>query len=121
MKLAIPLNEKNLDSGVCPSFGRAPYFVFYDTETQKCSFLENSAAASQGGAGIKAAQTIADSSVRVLLTPRCGENAIQVLNEAGISVYKTLTGTARENIDGFNKGDLQLLDEFHAGFHGHEK
>jgi predicted Fe-Mo cluster-binding NifX family protein len=121
MKIAVPVNEKKLDSGVCPSFGRAPYFVLYDTDAKECSFLDNSAAGSQGGAGIKAAQMIADHGVRVLLAPRCGENAIQVLNEAEISVYKTIQGTARENVDDFNKGNLQPLDEFHAGFHGHEK
>jgi predicted Fe-Mo cluster-binding NifX family protein len=35
MKIAIPVDEQNLDSGVCPSFGRAPYFLFYNTDTKE--------------------------------------------------------------------------------------
>ena len=56
MKIAIPVDEQNLDSGVCPSFGRAPYFLFYNTDTKESYYLDNSAVASQGGAGIRAAQ-----------------------------------------------------------------
>jgi len=60
MKIAIPVDEKSLESNVCVSFGRAPYFLIYDTETKESIFLDNGAAASTGGAGIKAAQTIVD-------------------------------------------------------------
>ena len=56
MKIAIPVDEKSLESNVCVSFGRAPYYLIYDTETKESVFLDNSAAASTGGAGIKAAQ-----------------------------------------------------------------
>ena len=38
MKIAIPVDEKNMESGVCPSFGRAPYFLFYNTETKESFF-----------------------------------------------------------------------------------
>ena len=60
MKIAIPVDEKSLDSNVCVSFGRTPYFLIYDVDTKESVFLDNSAAASTGGAGIKAAQTIVD-------------------------------------------------------------
>ena len=61
MKIAMPVDEKTMESSVCLSFGRTPYFLIYDTETNKSIFLDNSAATSQGGAGIKAAQTVVDS------------------------------------------------------------
>lgn len=121
MKIAIPVNEKNLESDVCPSFGRAPYFLFYDTDTKESYFLDNTAVASQGGAGIRAAQVIADHGVQALLTPRCGENAETVLSKAEVLVYKTIPGSVQENIDAFVTDKLGLLDEFHAGFHSHGK
>lgn len=121
MKIAVPTDEKRPDSGVCPSFGRTPYFLFYDTQTKEYSFHDNSAAASQGGAGIKAAQSLADGGVRVVLTPRCGDNAVKVLNETGIEIYKTVSGTAKDNIDAFGEGKLRRLNESHPGFHGHER
>lgn len=35
MKIAIPVDEKNLETNVCVSLGRAPYFLIYDTETKE--------------------------------------------------------------------------------------
>ncbi|NLA85636.1 MAG: dinitrogenase iron-molybdenum cofactor biosynthesis protein [Clostridiales bacterium] len=119
MKIAIPVDEKSLESNVCVSFGRAPYFLIYDTETEESIFLDNSAAASTGGAGIRAAQMIADNKVNILLTPRLGENAADVLKSAEIEIYKTTTASAKDNIDAFIAGKLPLLNEIHSGFHGH--
>ena len=119
MKIAIPVDEKSLDSNVCVSFGRTPYFLIYDVDTKESVFLDNSAAASTGGAGIKAAQTIVDIKANVLLTPRCGENAAEVLKSADIEIFKTTSASVKDNIDAFIDGKLPLLDEIHAGFHGH--
>ena len=121
MKIAIPMNEKDLGTEVCPSFGRAPYFLFYDSVTKEVYCLDNEAVASQGGAGIRAAQVIADHGVKALITPRCGENAAEVLGKAEVFVYHSILGTARQNIEAHLNNQLPLLDEFHAGFHGHEK
>ena len=44
MKITIPMNEQTLESGVCPSFGRAPYFLLYDTDTSESQWIVNSAA-----------------------------------------------------------------------------
>ena len=119
MKIVIPVDEKTLESKVCVSFGRTPYFLIYDVETKESIFIDNSAAASTGGAGIKAAQIIVDNKADVLLTPRLGENAAEVLKPAEIKIYKTITASAEDKIDTFIAGKLTLLDEFHAGFHGH--
>lgn len=119
MTIAIPVDEKNLETNVCISFGRAPYFLIYDIETKKGTFIDNSAATSTGGAGIKAAQIIVDNKVNALLTPRCGENAADVFYNADIDIYKTTFVTLKENIDAFIHGKLPLLDEIHPGFHGH--
>ncbi len=119
MKIAMPVDDKLMESTVCESFGRTPYFLIYDTESAESIFLDNSAAASQGGAGIKAAQTIVDNNANVLLTPRCGENAADVIKAAKIEIYKTMNNSILENINAFNDGKLSLLHEIHAGFHNH--
>ena len=84
-------------------------------------YLDNSAVASQGGAGIRAAQVIADHGVKALLTPRCGENAEEVLRKSEVLIYKSIPGTVQQNIDAFAAEQLILLSDFHPGFHGHEK
>ena len=118
MKIAIPVDEKTLESSVCASFGRTPYFLIYDTETKESVFIDNSAAASTGGAGIKAAQTIVDNKANALLTLRCGQNAADVIKSADIEIFKTTSASVKDNIAAYIDGKLPLLDEIHAGFHG---
>ena len=119
MKVALPVENKSLEMPVCPSFGRAPLYVLIDTDSGTYEFLDNAAAASQGGAGIKAAQALADSGVKALITCRCGENAAQVLNAAGVKMYKAQDGSVKDNIAAFRGGKLSLLAEIHPGFHNH--
>ena len=119
MKIVIPAEEKDMQTNVCPSFGRTPYFLLYDTETKVELYLDNSAAAASGGAGIKAAQAIIDSGATAVLTPRCGENAAEVLKAAEIKLYKTADGTLAQNVALFMQNELPELLEIHAGFHQH--
>jgi len=114
MKISIPVEEGALTAPVCQSFGRTPLFLMFDTETEKHEVLDNSAAASQGGAGIQAAQMLADSGAEVLITYRCGENAIEVLDAADIKTYKAQDGSVAENIAGYKAGVLKLLSEVHS-------
>jgi len=118
MKIAMPVNEQSMDSTICISFGRAPFFMIYDTETKSVDFLDNAvAAASPGGAGIKAAQLVVDHQADVLLTPRCGENAAEVFNGSTIKMFKTVGTSIEENLKAFENEQLESLVEIHAGHH----
>ncbi len=119
MIIAIPVEDKLIDSNVCQSFGRAPYFLIYNTETNKSDYVENNASVTQGGAGIKAAQTIVDYNASAILTPRCGKNALEVLQAGKVKIYKTVSGSIKHNINLLKNGKLSLLEEVHAGFHQH--
>lgn len=118
MKIAIPADEKILNSEVCMSFGRAPYFYIYETLTKMGDFIENEAAKSPGGAGIKAAQIVVDQHADVLITPRCGENAAEVFSASQLQIFKSKNGSISENIDAYLNNKLNKLENFHAGFHG---
>jgi predicted Fe-Mo cluster-binding NifX family protein len=118
MKIAMPVDEKSMQTSISQSFGRAPYFLVYDTESKASVFIDNSAVSSQGGAGIKAAQNIVDKQVSALITPLCGENAAKAINAANITIYKTINDSIQDNIDAFNEVRLALLEDIHAGFHG---
>ncbi|MCI1966365.1 MAG: NifB/NifX family molybdenum-iron cluster-binding protein [Oscillospiraceae bacterium] len=121
MKLAIPSDGKLLSSPVSRSFGRTSYFIVADTEATDFTVIDNAAAAAQGGAGIKAAQSIADSGAEIVVTFHCGQNAADVLKDAGIKILKATAGTAADQIEAFKKGSLQELTEIHAGYHGGHK
>ena len=119
MKIAIPVNDNSITSGVCGSFGRAAYFLIYDTNSKEEVFLDNGAASSQGGAGIKAAQIIADQKVEALLTPRCGQKAADVLKPAGVKLYQTTGSSVQDTVNDFIEGKLSLLLDTHPGLHNH--
>ena len=119
MKIAIPATANNIDSEVCPSFGRTEFFLIYNTNDQSNFFLDNSAATIQGGAGIKAAQILVDEHVDVLITLRCGENAASVLLEANIAIYKAAGNNLKDNISACEQGKLEMLNEIHPGLHNH--
>ena len=40
MKVAMPVNGQSMQDEVCESFGRAPFFLFYDTESEVPNFVE---------------------------------------------------------------------------------
>lgn len=118
MKIAIPVDDKTMETTVSVSFGRALYFLIYDTETKEITFVDNQARTSVGGAGIVASQTLVDHKVDALLTPRCGKNAADVLLAADVKIYKSNSISVKENIRAFDANELSLLDEIHSGFHG---
>ena len=118
MKIALPVKARSLQAEISDTFGRTEYFLIYDMENKTAEYIDKRAAASQGGAGIKAAQTVVDQNVEALLTPQCGENAARVMQPNGIRIYKTQGGFAEGNIEAFEKGTLSLIEKIHGGFHG---
>ncbi|MFA5585708.1 MAG: NifB/NifX family molybdenum-iron cluster-binding protein [Saccharofermentanales bacterium] len=119
MKIAIPVDDKSEGTRVSLSFGRAPYYLIHDTETEKSEWVENTAAQSAGGAGIRAAQILVDQKTEILLSPRLGQNAADFLLEAGVRIFKTTDASAADNLRAYLAGELSPLDEIHAGLHGH--
>lgn len=119
MKILLPVNEENNESGICVSFGRAPYFMLWDTDKNNASYTENPGAGSSGGAGILAAQAVVDLSSDVLIIPRIGKNASDVANAANVPIYKSINENIMENIQLMIEGKLEILTDIHPGFHNH--
>jgi len=119
LKIAIPSEGKSLDSRINQNFGRAETFILVNTKDMSYKVIDNAASDAQGGAGIKAAQTIVDSGAEAIITFRCGKNAADVLEAGGIKIYKASPGTVIDAVEMFNSGILEELTEIHDGFHNH--
>lgn len=119
MKVIVPANESTLKGGICVSFGRAPYFLVLDTQSDVIKCVENPGAASSGGAGIKAAQAVVDENVEAILVPRIGKNASEVLDAAQIRIYRSVSGNILENLEAYKSHKLEILKDIHPGFHNH--
>ena len=108
MKIAITTSGNSLDSALDQRFGRAAAFLIYDLEQQSFTVIDNQQNLSAAqGAGIQAAETIANQEVDALLTGHCGPKAFRVLQAAGIKVYNTDAKTVQEALDLFRQNKLK--------------
>ena len=88
MKLCITASDKELDAAVDTTFGRALYFQIIDTESMAREIIENQAAADGQGAGVAAAQQVADKGAEAVLTGFVGPNAFNALRACNIKIYE---------------------------------
>ncbi|MDY6965259.1 MAG: NifB/NifX family molybdenum-iron cluster-binding protein [Halobacteriota archaeon] len=99
MKICVTATGKDLNAQVDPRFGRCQYFVIVDPDTMNFEAFTNESIAASGGAGIKAAQTIANKGVDVVITGNVGPNAFQTLSAAGIRIATGASGTVKDAIE----------------------
>ena len=93
-------------SAIDPRFGRCAYYMVYDMEQDNYKAVENQSRNATGGAGIQAAQTVADMDAGAVITTNIGPNAFRVLDSAGIKVYSGVSGTVKDAIEDYKKGSL---------------
>lgn len=96
--IAVTAKGKDLDAEVDPRFGRAAYFVFVNLETGDFESFTNPFAGAAHGAGIQAAQFVAEKRPAALLTGQVGPNAAQVLEAAGVRVIAANGCSIREAV-----------------------
>jgi predicted Fe-Mo cluster-binding NifX family protein len=109
MKVAVSATGNTLESIMDQRFGRAAYFLIADPETMQFEAIDNQAA-SAGGAGITAAQTMVDKGVGAVITGNVGPNAMSVLKAAEIPVYRGTPDPVRKNLEEFKKGTLERIE-----------
>jgi len=107
MRIAITSLGPDLDSEVDYRFGRAAYFIFYDTDNDTFEALPNPAAMAPGGAGVQAAQIVASRGVTHVLTGEVGPNALPALMAAGIQIVRGISGRVKDIIEAFKRGELR--------------
>jgi predicted Fe-Mo cluster-binding NifX family protein len=106
VKICVTASGNTLDALIDPRFGRCSYFVIVDSENMQFEVIQNMASGATGGAGIQAAQTIAGKGVKVLITGNVGPNAFQALSAAGIKIVTGASGTVREVVERYKRGEL---------------
>ena len=117
MRIAISATNATLDAEVDPRFGRCQYFIIVDPETTQFEAMENSSAMASRGAGISAAQMVADKGVQAILTGNCGPNAYQVLSSAGIQVISGVSGNVKDVIEGYRAGKFKASNRANVPDH----
>jgi predicted Fe-Mo cluster-binding NifX family protein len=111
MKICVTATASTLDAQIDPRFGRCSYLIIVDSETMQFEAISNMAAGATGGAGIQAAQTIANKGVKLLITGNVGPNAFGALSAAGIEIVTGASGTVRELVEKFKRGEFKKTRE----------
>ena len=104
MRICITAQGKDLTASVDPLFGRASVFLFVDSETREAEAVEN--VPSAHGAGVQAAQLLADQGAAILITGNIGPNAQRGLAASGIKVYLSGEGTVAGALGDLDAGRL---------------
>ncbi len=121
MKIAVSTSGTDLDAPVDPHFGRAAGFLVVDPETRSFSRIDNQTGAGAAhGAGIAAAERVAEAGATVVLTGSVGPRAFSALASAGIGVAVGAEGrSVIEAVEAFRRGELRVARQAssmgHAG------
>jgi len=113
MRICIATNQGGLEDQVSPVFGRCPTFTFVDVEDKEIKNVEvipNEFAGAMGGAGIQAAQLVANKGANVVIAGNYGPNAYPILNQAGISVVSA-QGNVKEVVMKHVNGELPEITQ----------
>ncbi len=112
MKIFITAKGNAIDSIVDPRFGRAEYYVIYDTETGKVIGGKNPHKEGRIAVGISFAQIAIENGVEAAISGNFGPNAFEVLKAAGTKMHRAKEGqTVKEAVESLLSGELEEFRE----------
>jgi len=111
MKIAICVKD---DSGVSARvddrFGRAEYYLIFDSEYNQSVVIENSAKNDSAGAGGKAISLLHKHNVSVIVVPELGPKALDAVKAFELEAYQIdESKTAQQAVNSFLAGKLTQL------------
>lgn len=110
MIISITAKGNSTDASVEERFGRSPYVVLFDSESDTSTVVENPNAGAAGGAGPRTVQLLVNHDVKVLITGRVGSNAESALKVAGIETYQVQdAGTVKDALVLYREGKLRRI------------
>lgn len=107
MKIGIPASSDTLEADLDPRFGRCQYFLVVDSDSMDFTAVPNDSINASHGAGIQAAQIIANMGVDVVITGNVGPNAFNVLFASGIKIVTGASGSVKAVVEKFKSGQLK--------------
>jgi len=78
-----------------------------DTDTSELEAIQNPNIDTMGGAGIQSGQLVSAKGIKTVLTGNIGPNAFQALQAARIDVITGVSGTVKDVIEKYKKGEFK--------------
>ena len=113
MKVAVSSKGKDVNSEVDDVFGRCSYFIIAEVENGKIvetKTIGNLSKKKMGGAGISAAQQVAENDVDAVISGSVGPRALEVLKQFDVKVYRG-SGQVDNSINDLVNDKLQRIDK----------
>jgi predicted Fe-Mo cluster-binding NifX family protein len=109
-KVVITTTGETPDAPMDPRFGRAARFLVYDLDSKSFEVIDNSESLGAAhGAGISAAQSVAKTGAKVLISGNVGPKAAEVLAAGGIEMYSFNGATVAEALEAYRQGKLTKI------------
>ncbi|MDO9085140.1 MAG: NifB/NifX family molybdenum-iron cluster-binding protein [Anaerolineaceae bacterium] len=111
MKILISSQGQNSDGPIDDRFGRCPWLIKYDTETNQIEALENPGFRQSGGAGIAAAQFVIDQAADVVISGDFGPHAARAFeaSDTKMCIFNGDISTVQQAVDSFLQGKLPVF------------
>lgn len=108
MRIAVSSRGPGPEHHVDNCFGRAYWFVIFDTEAKTWEVLDNSVnRLVPEKVGVLAARFLAERRIEILLTGEAGPKAFRALQAGGIMIYHGVYGTVQEVVHAWEDGAFQ--------------
>ena len=94
-------------------FARCPYFIIAEIKNrkiEKTEIIKNENTNQMSGAGISAAQLMAEKDVNAVITKNVGPRALDVLNQFNIGIYYG-NGRIKKVLQEFINGKLKKIEK----------
>jgi predicted Fe-Mo cluster-binding NifX family protein len=105
VKVSIPvMGDKGMDELVAGHFGKSIGYVIFDTESRQLVTIKNTSE-HQGGVGYPP-EILSKNGVNVVICGSLGPKAIEMLDSFNIKVYVGASGSVRNALSSWERGEL---------------
>jgi predicted Fe-Mo cluster-binding NifX family protein len=88
MKIVISASGRDIESDICETFHRCPFFLIIDTKTNTQRTLENTTRERPSEIGATVGQIVANEGIDSGITTNIGPRAFEIFNQYGIKIYQ---------------------------------
>jgi predicted Fe-Mo cluster-binding NifX family protein len=100
MIVAVCSNKKDFEGSVCGSFGKAKYIFVADTKRRVVKIIDNKNFSKlKIGGDVKTAELLIKLKVTKIGVKEINDDVLKIFEDAGVEVFKDVSGTVREIID----------------------
>ena len=106
MKIVISATGKDIESEICETFHRCPFFIIVDTESDAIKSLENETRDQPTQIGGAVGQIVANEGIDTVVTTNIGPSAFAIMERYGIKIYHA-KGKVNDAIQQLKKRNLK--------------